>query len=207
MAVGALLLVTSGATTPPETVRIEGLACGSALIGTGFLVDDVVVTNAHVVAGASELAVVDEAGNESAAVVVAFDPAADLAALRTSGDDAALRTSGDDGESRAVTFAEADPGDRGFVAGQTFEVKRRVRAHISDIYGDQQVVRLSLEIEADIARGDSGAPLVDAEGAVVGVIYASSRGKENTAYAIRSLEVQDFVASVSDAPPTGGRCR
>ena len=195
---GALVLVTDEGASGPEVVRIGGSACGRYLLGTGFVVDDLVVTNAHVVAGASELTVTRRFGSERQAVVVAFDPAADLAALKF-----------EDGKARsqAVRFADVDAGDTGSVMAQEFEVRRRIRAHIGDIYGDQAVIRPSLEIAADITDGDSGAPLVTDDGAVVGVVYANSRGKERTAYAIRSPEIEAFLGGVGVAHPPGGPCR
>jgi S1-C subfamily serine protease len=190
--------VTGEPSSGPEIVHIEGLACGQAVDGTGFVAGRVVITNAHVVAGATELTVIDERGNASPAVIVAFDPTADLAALRAQGGIVVPRS---------VRFADAVAGDTGSVAEQTFEVRRRVRAHIADIYGEGEVVRPSLEIEADIVRGDSGAPLVDGNGAVVGVVYASSRGKLDTAYAIRATAVGEFLDGLTDAPSAGGPCR
>ena len=182
----------------PEIVHIEGLACGQAIAGTGFVAGGVVVTNAHVVAGASELTVIDETGDASPAVIVAFDPTHDLAALRT---DSGMVVS------RSVRFADAAAGGTGSAAEQTYEVRRRVRAHIADIYGEGKVVRPSLEIEAEIVPGDSGAPLVDGNGAVVGVVYASSRGKPATAYAIRPTAVEEFLEGLAEAPSVGGPCR
>jgi S1-C subfamily serine protease len=161
-------------------------------------VGDVIVTNAHVVAGASELSVIDSAGITRAAIVTGFDPSADLAALKVMGAPVS---------SRAAQFADAEAGDRGSVAGSSYEVKRRIRAKIGDIYGEQEVVRPSLELAAEISDGDSGAPLINDQGVVVGVIYANSRGKAATAYAIRAPEVEEFLAGVSGAPVEPGDCR
>lgn len=195
---GALLLVTGEEAKTPSLMAISGEACGRKLSGTGFLADDVVITNAHVVAGATEVAATDALGIPWRADVVAFDPAADLAALRLDGGARAWR---------AASFGDADAGDRGSVVATDFEIRRRIRAHIDDIYGAEAVVRPSLEVEAVIAPGDSGAPLVDEMGAVVGVVYASSRGKNRTAYAIRAPEVEEFLATVGDTPVESGPCR
>src|SRR5918993_1018937 len=67
-----------------STVKVEGPACGRIQEGSGFFVaDDLVVTNAHVVAGQDETLVELSGGDELEAEGVAFDPQRDLAVLRT----------------------------------------------------------------------------------------------------------------------------
>jgi uncharacterized membrane protein required for colicin V production len=71
-----------------STVKIEGEACSRIQEGSGFFVaDDLVVTNAHVVAGEDDSDVVLPDGSRMDGTVVAFDPVRDLAVLRTSGAD------------------------------------------------------------------------------------------------------------------------
>src|SRR5690606_64574 len=67
----------------PSVVKIEGEGCNSIVEGSGFVAgDDVVVTNAHVVAGVEDPFVLDQNGRHDAYVVL-FDPDLDLAVLRT----------------------------------------------------------------------------------------------------------------------------
>ena len=68
-----------------SVVRVDAQACGQILTGTGFAVaPNFVVTNAHVVAGASSVAVTsDVTGHRGRGVVVLFDPELDLALVRT----------------------------------------------------------------------------------------------------------------------------
>ena len=73
-----------------STVKVEGEACGRIQEGSGFFVaDDVVVTNAHVVAGEDDTDVELSDGSRLDAEVVAFDPNRDLAVLHTEDSDRA----------------------------------------------------------------------------------------------------------------------
>ena len=69
-----------------SVVKIEGRACDVIQQGSGFVADDsLVVTNAHVVAGESATSVITPDGRRLDAVVIAFDPALDVAVLRVPG--------------------------------------------------------------------------------------------------------------------------
>ena len=70
----------------PSTVKVSGEACRRIQVGSGFVVAaDLVVTNAHVVAGESDTTVERSDGSEVRGRVVAFDPDRDLAILRVPG--------------------------------------------------------------------------------------------------------------------------
>jgi S1-C subfamily serine protease len=64
------------------------------------------------------------------------------------------------------------------------EVRRRIQARIQPMLGAAPVRRPALELEARVRRGDSGAPLVAADGTLLGVLFASSRRRPDTAYAV-----------------------
>ena len=63
------------------------------------------------------------------------------------------------------------------------DVRRRVSARLVDQPGRPR--RPSLELAATVSAGDSGAPVVNADGEVVGVVYARSTRRGGTAYAVR----------------------
>jgi S1-C subfamily serine protease len=63
-------------------------------------------------------------------------------------------------------------------------VRRAIVARIRTPDGRRVVRRHALELRADIAPGDSGAPVVTADGRIVGVIFAESNRREHTAYAV-----------------------
>ncbi|HYI62609.1 MAG TPA: MarP family serine protease [Acidimicrobiales bacterium] len=187
-----------------SVVKVVGEACDRIQEGTGWVVQPgVVVTNAHVVAGepATELEAQD--GERVPATLVAFDPEVDLAVLRAPGLDA---------EPLAVVPSEV--GQRGAVFGHPgggplelspFEVRQRVDAVGSDIYGRPGVDREVLILASELAPGDSGSPLVDGEGRVVGVAFAIAPDRPGVAYAVSTAEVTAIVARAA-GPVAAGPC-
>jgi S1-C subfamily serine protease len=63
----------------------------------------------------------------------------------------------------------------------------------SDIYGDGRVLREILSIRAEVRPGNSGGPVVDRNGKVVGVVFASSVDSDNTGYAMTAEQVAPAV--------------
>jgi S1-C subfamily serine protease len=62
-------------------------------------------------------------------------------------------------------------------------IRRSVTAHVTGP-GTGPYVRPALELAAPVAIGDSGAPVVDAGGAVTGIVFARSNDHPGTAYAV-----------------------
>jgi S1-C subfamily serine protease len=201
------LVIADGAAG--SIVLIESTACGRILTGTGFAVaPGYIVTNAHVVAGASEIAVTadDGAGRARSAVAVLFDPELDVALLRVPG----LRAPG-------LTFATRLPvrgepaAALGHPAGDGLAaipaaVAATYRASGRDLYGESTVDRGIVEIRADIGPGDSGGPLMLADGTVGGVVFAESRTDPAVGYALAADAVSATVipgVGRSGAVPTG----
>ena len=143
------------------------------------------------------------------AVVIALDPVRDLAlldapALAVS----ALSVGAPRGGDAAVVLARG-VNDLGSAVIQPVDavIERTINITISDIYGQGRFGRRGIELEADIGPGDSGAPVVNAEGDVVGVVFSSSRGQPDVAYAISGLELEALVDSRAASPVDTGRCR
>lgn len=170
-----------------STVKIAAATCGLSSLGTGFAVrSDYVLTNAHVIAGASEtgIRVATVNGQLFDAVPVLFDPDLDIALLY-------VRSLG----LRALPFATTDP-VRGTVGatlgypngGQLTVLAAAVAGQYPaigrDIYGDDEVRREILELQAAIERGDSGGPLILRDGTVGGVVFAEARTNPNVGYAL-----------------------
>jgi S1-C subfamily serine protease len=176
-----------------STVTIEGEACSRIQEGSGFFVaDDLVVTNAHVVAGEGDSDVVLSDGSRMDGTVVAFDPVRDLAVLRTSGADRP-----------ALPLDEAEVGTSGGVFGHPggglleispFQVGEQITAVGTDIYDSRRSERKVLVLAADLAPGDSGGALVDPRGQVVGVAFAIAPDRPSVAYA---LDVDEVTAVLS----------
>ena len=176
-----------------SVVRIEGEACGRIQEGSGFFVaDDLVVTNAHVVAGEDQSTVELADGSDVAAVVVAFDPQRDLAVLRTSDVDVA-----------PLALDRGQTGDAGGVFGHPgggpleispFQIGDEIIARGRDIYDQSPTERSVLVLASNLAPGDSGSALIDPSGRVVGVAFAIAPDKDGVAYALAIEELEAVLA-------------
>jgi S1-C subfamily serine protease len=181
----------------PSTVEVIGTGCHQGFVnqGSGFVVDDdLVITNAHVVAGTDEQWV-QYSGARVAAVVVAFDPELDVAVLRARGLDLAPLP---------ILHGEAGRGDAGAVlgypgggslAGEPAAVRGVIEPVGRNIYGEGQVRRRVYEVQAMIRRGNSGGPFVLASGQVAGLVFASSVADTDVGYAIVASEFLPMLRS------------
>ena len=147
------------------------------------------------VAGERDTTVIRDDGRRFAGTVVAFDPDRDLALRRR------VRV-------RAAGPARAVRGDaptvRSAACSATRAVSRcasprsgspvRSRATGRDIYGSGTTERQVLELAADLRPGDSGSPLVDPDGEVVGVAFAIARDQADVAYALATSELLAVLA-------------
>ena len=179
-----------------STLKVAAATCGLSSLGTGFVVrSDYVLTNAHVIAGASEtgirVATID--GRLYDAVPVLFDPDLDIALLHVT----SLGL-------RALPLATTDPirgtvgATLGFPNGGQLTivaaaVAGRYPATGHDIYGQNQVRREILELHAAIERGDSGGPLVLADGTVGGIVFAEARTNPEVGYALTPTVVAQAI--------------
>lgn len=190
-------------------VKVTGVAedCSRGQEGTGFVVaPQRVVTNAHVVAGVSQpLVQVTGQGERLEGEVVLFDAARDLAVIEVPSLDAAPLPLGTDlgaGDPAAVAGFPLD----GPYQSSPARVRQVLDARGEDIYGRPGVVREVYSLFANVEPGNSGGPLLDPSGAVVGVIFAKSLDDENTGYALtlaESAPVLQAAASASDPVPVG----
>ena len=179
-----------------STVEVLGGGCDRGFVsqGSGFVVqDDLVITNAHVVAGTDEQTV-QFAGVRTQATVVAFDPDLDVAVLRARG----LQL-----DPLPILRGEAERGDVGVVlgypgGGELSAEEAAVRGVIEpvgrNIYGDGQVRRRVYEVQSSVRRGNSGGPLVLSSGRVAGLVFASSATDDDVGYAIVSSEFLPLLA-------------
>ena len=184
-----------------ETLRVQGFGCGGIVFGSGFPVaPGLVLTNAHVVAGTHGTTVDSTGGASFGARVVLFDPERDVAILSVP------RLA-----APALPQATADSGTQGAAIGypgggnekvSAAVVDGQVRAEGRDIYGQNLVVRSIWIAEADVQPGNSGGPLVNLNGDVVGVIFASSTSNQGRAFALTDAEVQpDIDAAQGQTQP------
>jgi S1-C subfamily serine protease len=177
----------------PSTVRIEAPACGGTQLGSGWIASpDTVVTNAHVVAGATDVSVIELSQTLSATVVL-FDPDKDLAVLHVEGltqEPLDLVTEEQERGQPGVTM--------GYPGGGALTVHRAAvqavyDARGRDIYGQDEVTREVYEVRSPVRKGDSGGPFVLRSGDVAGVVFAASTTDPQLGYALTGAEVVEDV--------------
>ena len=189
-----------------STVKVSGTACGRVLSGSGFSpADDIIVTNAHVVAGVERPTVLRRDGQRITATVVVFDPDRDLAVLQVPG----LGRP-------ALPVADGAEGDEGAVYGhprgqdELAIIPARIEDEITavglDLYGQRQIRREILVLAAALAPGDSGGALIDVRGRVVGVAFAVAPDQPATAYALTAGELRAVLAKSRAATVSTGPC-
>jgi S1-C subfamily serine protease len=179
----AVLALAGCAADPPSAVvglAVTGCPPGTAH-GSGIFVEPgLVLTSAHVVKGADEIAVTN--GEHSAtATIIAFDPEMDLAYLAV--DPFAAPVDVADGDVERGATGTAYVFRDGAVVALPVVVRRPIQIHTEDIYIEGDTYRSGLELDADIRGGDSGGPVL-VDGEVVGVVWARSSKFDRRAYAI-----------------------
>lgn len=190
-------------------VRVLGTACGLGVEGSGWVAaDGLVVTNAHVVAGESDTIVQQRGhGARLAARAVFVSAHDDLALLRVSGLSAPalpLATGTEAGAAAAVLgFPHNGPYDvRAARLGPTQELLT------DDAYGRGPVRRSILSFRGVVRSGNSGGPLVDAEGRVVGTVFAAAVGGHGPrgGYAVPAAIVRHRLAQAGHGQVSTGPC-
>lgn len=186
-------------------VKVVGEACGRIQEGTGWVVEPgVVVTNAHVVAGEPETVLQRPDGSEADATLVAFDPERDLAVMSSPDLGLAALPVGDSAiDQRGAVFGH--PGG-GPLELSPFVTRQRIDAVGTDIYGDPGTERDVLVLASALAPGDSGSPLVDTAGQVVGVAFAIAPDRDGVAYALSTDELRAVLATVGTEALDAGPC-
>jgi len=184
-----------------SVVKVSSVGCGGIVTGSGFPIGNgYVVTNAHVVSGTSGHAINLPNGNSFRATVVLFDPERDVAVLQAPGFTAA-----------GLGFAPADRGTQGAVIGYPgggqerttpAVVNGQVSAEGRDIYNQNLVTRQVFVLQASVHPGNSGGPLIDLQGRVLGMVFATSASNPNQAYALTDDEIRpDLNAAQSNPSP------
>ncbi|QXG75443.1 S1C family serine protease [Modestobacter sp. L9-4] len=189
--------VAAGTATADQVVGVVDIVSqlgysGGESAGTGMVLtaDGEVLTNNHVVEGATSITVtVLSTGAQYTATVVGTAPTADVAVLRLT--DASglttVRTDSDGvtaGEAvTAVGNAGGDPTSTSAAPGTVTALDQSITA-ASESGSDRERLTGLIETDADVQAGDSGGPLFDADGEVVGMDTAASSGGAVQAYAI-----------------------
>ncbi|HEX3806830.1 MAG TPA: trypsin-like peptidase domain-containing protein [Gaiellaceae bacterium] len=174
-------------------------------LGSGFVIDRAghIVTNYHVIAGAQKVQVSFSSQDELAATVVGSDKSTDVAVLKI------------DTHSRALTplpLGDSDAvrvGDPVYAIGNPFGLSRTLTAGLVSAVGRQifapnnQPVENAIQTDAAINHGNSGGPLIDDEGRVIGVTSQiqtgstdANSGSVGIGFAIPIDTVRDVAAQI-----------
>lgn len=191
-----------------SVVRVLGTACGLGVTGSGWVAgDDLVVTNAHVVAGQDDTTVqLRGTGPRLDAEPVAFDVRDDVAVLRVAGLGAPALARRDEvpaaTQAALLGFPENGPYDvRPVRMGATQQ------ALAQDAYGDGPVTRSIVPLRGLVRHGNSGGPLVDGDGRVVGTVFAATvGGAGDGGYAIPNAVVASVLGRAGGSAVSTGPC-
>ena len=187
---------------------MEGEACRRLQEGSGFAIaTDVVLTNAHVVAGERRTDVLLPSGRRLPAVVVTFDANRDLALLDVPGlGQAPLPLSGAPrpagGRQGRSVRPSWGPGRLARLPGAD---RQDVVALGRDLYDSHDTRRDVFILASNLIPGDSGGALVDQRGTVVGVAFAIAPDRPGTSYALTAREIRAVLRppGAGTAVPTG----
>ena len=166
-------------------------------LGSGFIIDrnGIVVTNNHVIDNSDEITVVLSDGEELSATLIGTDPKTDLAVLRVEAG-RALPT---------VPWGNSDKvdiGDWAIAIGNPFGLGGTVTAGIVSARGrdiNSGPYDDFLQVDTSINRGNSGGPLFDQTGNVIGVntaIFSPSGGNVGIGFAIPANQAREVVADL-----------
>jgi len=185
-----------------SVVRVLSTACGLGIEGSGWAVEpEIVVTNAHVVAGSDDTTVTTQDGAELDAVPVYYEPRQDLALLRVG---AALpplpigrqRREGEDG----AVLGYPENGPYSLSPARIGETRETIS---EDSYGNGPVERTIVAMSGVVRSGNSGGPLVDPQGNAVGTVFAATTSGPRGGFAIPAEEVRQALRNMAEGVDTG----
>jgi S1-C subfamily serine protease len=186
-----------------STVQIVAVGCGNVVVeGSGFVVaPGLVVTNAHVVAGSDDITEYDSVQSERATPIL-FDPNYDLAVLRVPDltvpplliDPAYI---GRGTQAVVLGYPDGGPFD-----AQPAGVLMRFDPESPNIYDTATTQREIYELQALVRPGNSGGPLVEPDGEVIGVVFSRDSDNSDIGFALASPGVLQRVHE-AEARPLG----
>jgi S1-C subfamily serine protease len=187
-----------------SVVRVLGTACGLGIEGSGWVAaPGLVVTNAHVVAGEDDTTVTTRDGASIEAVAVHYDPANDLALLHVAAELPALPMAA---EPKAGTAAAVlGYPENGPFAASPARLGGTSVTISEDSYGHGPLSRSIASLRGGVRSGNSGGPLVDDRGRVLGTVFAATTSGSPGGFAIPN-EVVARALGEGDGPVDTGPC-
>ena len=192
----------------PSVVKIRGVApaCQKVLEGTGFVIaPNRVMSNAHVVAGSDSVTVEAEDGKEYDATVVSYDPNADISILDVPDlPIQPLQFAQEAAKSGTDAVVLGFPGGGEFVATPA-RVREIIELSGPDIYRTTTVNREVYTIRGLVRQGNSGGPMINRAGQVIGVVFGAAVDDNDTGFVMTTDEVSRQLAKIGNTSkvPTG----
>lgn len=201
------LLRSPGVRAVRESVlRVTGTACGLGVEGSGWVAaPELVVTNAHVVAGMQDARVDlgEGTGGSAPAGVVLFNPRDDIAVLRVRGLRAPpLRYVNPVQGTGVAILGYPENGPFTATAGRIGQTSVVLT---DDAYGRGPIRRQVTTLRGQVRHGNSGGPAVDAQGRVHATIFAARVGSAS-GYAVPTAIMREALADTSQREVSSGPC-
>ncbi|NTY59638.1 acid resistance serine protease MarP [Mycolicibacterium sphagni] len=195
------------ANAKPSVVKIRGVApgCQKVLEGTGFVIaPNRVMSNAHVVAG-SDSVTVEAEGQTYDATVVSYDPNEDISILDVPNlPQRPLVFADQPAKSGTDAVVLGYPGGGEFAATPA-RVRETIELNGPDIYRTTTVNREVYTIRGTVRQGNSGGPLINRAGQVLGVVFGAAVDDNDTGFVMTANEVSRQLAKIGNTAkvPTG----
>lgn len=187
-----------------SVVRILGTACGLGVQGSGWVAaPGIIVTNAHVVAGSDDTTISVNGGGTFDAVVVHYEPRNDLAVLRVEGlSEEPLEI--ERRPRRGVSAGAIGYPENGPLTVTASRLGRTGLVDSQDSYGRGPLRRLMTPFRGDVRPGNSGGPIVDTDGHVLGTVFAAEvGGRQRSGLAVPNSAVREALAGDLSETGTG----
>lgn len=185
-----------------SAVRVLGTACGLGVEGSGWAVGPgLIVTNAHVVAGEDDTTVTTREGASFDATPVHYDPENDLALLRI-GANLPILTLAPDPQSGAAAAVLGYPenGPYALTPARLGETQETIS---EDSYGRGPIRRPITSLRGIVRSGNSGGPLVDSRGRVLGTVFAATTTGTPGGFAVPNQIVEAAIQETTTSADTG----
>jgi hypothetical protein len=189
-----------------SVVRVLGTACGLGVEGSGWVAGPgLIVTNAHVVAGEDDTSVIAQGGASLLSTPVHYDPENDLALLRVDAELPALPIAPDPRSgTAAAVLGYPENGPYAVSAARLGETRDTIS---EDSYGRGPIRRSIASLRGGVRSGNSGGPLVDDRGRVLGTVFAATTTGAPGGFAVPDEVVEEALrgplAPVDTGPCTG----